>query len=77
MSLPFDGNQHYPKPSVEQFTTCAPQPYCAGLGDIAPVFTAASFQDGEIKDVRLEDYRGRWVVLFFMAVISRLSDRQN
>ncbi|KSU81240.1 alkyl hydroperoxide reductase [Fictibacillus enclensis] len=32
---------------------------------MAPVFTAASFQDGEIKDVRLEDYRGRWVVLFF------------
>lgn len=65
MSMPNDGDQPYPKPSVEQFNTCGPQPYCSGLGDIAPVFTAPSIQDGEIKDVRLEDFHGKWVILFF------------
>ncbi len=31
----------------------------------APDFTAKAVVDGEVADVSLADYRGRWVVLFF------------
>lgn len=31
----------------------------------APDFEAKAFHNGEIKTVRLKDYRGKWVVLFF------------
>jgi peroxiredoxin (alkyl hydroperoxide reductase subunit C) len=31
----------------------------------APAFTAKAFHQGGIKNVSLEDYRGKWVVLCF------------
>lgn len=31
----------------------------------APTFAAEAFQNNEIKQVRLEDYKGKWVVLVF------------
>ncbi len=35
------------------------------IGKPAPDFTAQAVVDGQIKDVSLRDYRGKWVVLFF------------
>jgi alkyl hydroperoxide reductase subunit AhpC len=35
------------------------------IGKPAPEFTAQAVVDGQIKDVSLRDYRGKWVVLFF------------
>lgn len=34
-------------------------------GDVAPDFEAAAFLDGSFKNVKLSDYRGKWVVLCF------------
>ncbi|RHW38136.1 alkyl hydroperoxide reductase [Neobacillus notoginsengisoli] len=43
------------------------QPFCAQTNELAPLFTAEAYDNTEktIKEIRLEDYRGRWVVLFF------------
>ncbi|MDP3917378.1 MAG: alkyl hydroperoxide reductase subunit C [Nanoarchaeota archaeon] len=35
------------------------------IGKKAPVFIAEAFVNGEIKKISLEDYKGKWVVLFF------------
>jgi alkyl hydroperoxide reductase subunit AhpC len=35
------------------------------IGKPAPQFTAPAYVNGEIKEVSLGDYRGKWVVLFF------------
>jgi peroxiredoxin (alkyl hydroperoxide reductase subunit C) len=35
------------------------------IGSPAPKFVAEAFIDGQIKKVSLEDYKGKWVVLFF------------
>jgi peroxiredoxin (alkyl hydroperoxide reductase subunit C) len=35
------------------------------IGHHAPDFEASAFADGDIKSVRLSDYRGHWVVLVF------------
>lgn len=35
------------------------------INDLAPGFEVNSFQNNEFKKVKLEDYRGKWVVLFF------------
>jgi len=37
----------------------------ASVGESAPNFTGAAFVNGEIKDISLADYKGKWVVLFF------------
>ncbi len=37
----------------------------ARVGGKAPEFTAPAYQDGKFKKVKLEDYRGQWVVLCF------------
>ncbi|MGE0199480.1 MAG: peroxiredoxin [Candidatus Melainabacteria bacterium] len=37
----------------------------AQIGKQAPDFTAQSYFKGEIKNISLSDYRGKWVVLFF------------
>jgi peroxiredoxin (alkyl hydroperoxide reductase subunit C) len=37
----------------------------ATLNQPAPDFTAPALVEGEITSVRLSDYRGKWVVLFF------------
>ena len=35
------------------------------VGKTAPEFTADALVHGEVRKVRLADYQGRWVVLFF------------
>ena len=35
------------------------------VGKAAPVFEAEAVVDGEFKSVKLSDYEGQWVVLFF------------
>jgi peroxiredoxin (alkyl hydroperoxide reductase subunit C) len=35
------------------------------LGKQAPDFTADAFDQGRTRKARLDDYRSRWVVLFF------------
>lgn len=35
------------------------------VGKTAPDFAAQAYCRGEIKEVRLLDYRGKWVLLFF------------
>jgi peroxiredoxin (alkyl hydroperoxide reductase subunit C) len=37
----------------------------ARVGQPAPDFEAAAFVDGGFKNIKLSDYRGRWVVLCF------------
>ncbi|RBP93148.1 AhpC/TSA family protein [Cytobacillus firmus] len=39
--------------------------FCAGRGDRAPFFTADAVIDHQIKKVTLENYIGKWVLLFF------------
>ena len=35
------------------------------IGQEVPEFEMAAFQDDEIKDIRLSDYKGKWVVVVF------------
>ncbi|MCL6574050.1 MAG: redoxin domain-containing protein [Bacillus sp. (in: Bacteria)] len=44
-------------------------PYCAQTTDLAPLFSAEAYDNVEqkIKEVRLESFRGKWVILFFYA----------
>lgn len=42
-----------------------PDFYYATRDDQAPLFTAAAVQDGKIIKVNLNDYLGKWVLLFF------------
>lgn len=35
------------------------------VGQKAPAFAGKAFVDGAFKDIKLEDYKGKWVVLFF------------
>jgi len=35
------------------------------VGKNAPEFEADAYISGEIRKVKLSDYRGKWVVLFF------------
>ena len=35
------------------------------VGKEAPDFTAEAYHQGEIKNVRLSDYRGQWALVFF------------
>ncbi len=37
----------------------------AKIGEKAPQFAAEAYVNGEFKTVKLEDYKGKWVVLFF------------
>lgn len=43
------------------------QPFCAQTKDTAPSFSAEAYsnQDKKIIDVSLDDYLGKWVILFF------------
>lgn len=40
----------------------------ATIGKQAPTFSAPAVVDGEIANVSLEQYRGKWVVLLFYPV---------
>ena len=35
------------------------------INSLAPTFSAEAYQEEEIKKINLEDYHGKWVVLFF------------
>ncbi len=35
------------------------------VGQKAPAFKAQAFVKGEIKEIKLEDYKGKWLLLFF------------
>ena len=35
------------------------------IGQLAPQFKTQAYVDGQIKDLSLSDYKGKWVVLFF------------
>ncbi len=35
------------------------------IGKLAPQFEAEMFQKEEIKKINLEDYKGKWIILFF------------
>jgi hypothetical protein len=37
----------------------------AGVGQPAPDFETSAFVDGGFKNIKLSDYRGKWVVLCF------------
>jgi alkyl hydroperoxide reductase subunit AhpC len=43
--------------------------FCAQTTDIAPLFVAEAYDNVEkkMKEIRLENYRGKWVILFFYA----------
>lgn len=43
------------------------QPFCAQTNDKAPLFVAEAYDNvaKKIKDINLESYRSKWVVLFF------------
>jgi peroxiredoxin (alkyl hydroperoxide reductase subunit C) len=43
----------------------SPMEDCLRVGQPAPDFTATAVYDQEFKTVKLSDYRGRYVVLFF------------
>ncbi len=38
---------------------------CIKVGRPAPDFTARAYHEGRIKDIKLSDYRGKWVMLCF------------
>jgi hypothetical protein len=42
-------------------------PNCAQTTDVAPSFIAEAWDNSEkkIRSIQLEDYRGKWVILFF------------
>jgi NADH-dependent peroxiredoxin subunit C len=46
---------------------CEEQSYmsAAKVGQPAPNFDAQAFHEGQIKNIKLSDYKGKWVVLFF------------
>jgi peroxiredoxin (alkyl hydroperoxide reductase subunit C) len=35
------------------------------VGKMAPDFAAQAYWRNEIKEVRLSDYRGKWILIFF------------
>jgi len=35
------------------------------IGERAPDFIAGAYHQGSVKEIRLSEYRGRWVVLLF------------
>jgi hypothetical protein len=43
----------------------APPVIRARVGQPAPDFEAAAFVDGGFKNIKLSDYRGKWVVVCF------------
>jgi NADH-dependent peroxiredoxin subunit C len=42
-------------------------PFCAQTTDLAPLFNAEAYDNVEkkMKEIRLESYRGKWVILYF------------
>ena len=52
--------------TVKAETVNAPQsPVMARVGSPAPDFQAPAYQDGGFKNIKLSDFKGKWVVLCF------------
>lgn len=41
------------------------KPFCATRDDLAPALSTKGFVNGEIKTFELEQYKGKWLLLFF------------
>ncbi|SEA04686.1 AhpC/TSA family protein [Thalassobacillus cyri] len=54
--------------SVNDFNACE-LPFCAQTNDTAPSFQAEAYDNTtkKIIPINLENYQGKWVVLFFYA----------
>jgi NADH-dependent peroxiredoxin subunit C len=52
--------------NVTQIDPC-PLPFCASRDDKAPVFSAEAFLNGQIQTLKLEEMRGKWLIVFFYA----------
>ena len=52
-------------PQAPAATPVRPVPRVAGVGRLAPDFEASAFVDGGFKNLKLSDFRGKWVVLCF------------
>lgn len=37
----------------------------AEINELAPEFETKAFHEGQVRDIKLSDYKGKWVVLFF------------
>jgi Peroxiredoxin len=35
------------------------------VGSLAPAFSTNAYTNGQIKNISLQDYMGKWVILFF------------
>ncbi|MBT6691012.1 peroxiredoxin [Candidatus Parcubacteria bacterium] len=42
------------------FLNCTPE-----IGQLAPEFEAEAYYEDQVKKIKLEDYKGKWVILFF------------
>lgn len=42
-------------------------PFCATRDDQAPIFSAEAIVNQEIKTLNMEEFRGKWMILFFYA----------
>ncbi|UAC48020.1 redoxin domain-containing protein [Bacillus aquiflavi] len=51
--------------TVDQIPPQCPSPFCATRDDFAPTFEVDGYINGEVKSFRLEDYIGKWIILFF------------
>jgi hypothetical protein len=58
-----ENNRPYTVDELAEYTI----PFTATRDDLAPTFNAEAYVDGTVKELKLENYRGKWVVLFFYA----------
>jgi hypothetical protein len=49
----------------------------ARVGKPAPDFELSAYQDGGFKNIKLSDYKGKWIVVCFYPGDFTLSDRPN
>jgi AhpC/TSA family len=54
-----------PEATAASGAVSAPTVIRARVGQPAPDFESAAFVDGGFKNIKLSDYRGKWVVLCF------------
>ncbi|MCT8138557.1 redoxin domain-containing protein [Anaerobacillus sp. CMMVII] len=57
---------NYARIDITDIDPC-PQPFCATRDDLAPTFSAEALINNDIKTINLQDYQGKWVILFFYA----------
>ena len=54
-----------PRSTLWSFVAVARRRMVAVIGKPAPDFACRALVDGELKDVSLSDYKGKYVILFF------------